>query len=108
MTQNFVPIILVDYYVYGSSTLKKTMSELNFLSRHLPFWAMFERSTYRDLERIIENISVSSGTNQQNRRLIFITEKLTGITPVHIGDVELDGRNLFFFLEYWWFLFNTF
>jgi len=32
MTQNFVPIILVDDYVYGSSTLKKTMSELNFLS----------------------------------------------------------------------------
>lgn len=34
---------------------------------------------------------------KQNTAIDFIiTEKLTGITPVHIGDVEMDGRNLFY------------
>lgn len=34
---------------------------------------------------------------KQNTAIDFIlTEKLTGITPVHIGDVEVDGRNLYY------------
>jgi hypothetical protein len=34
---------------------------------------------------------------KQNTAIDFIlTEKLTGIAPLHIGDVELDGRNLFY------------
>lgn len=34
---------------------------------------------------------------KQNTAIDFIiTEKLTGIVPVHIGDVEVDGRNLFY------------
>jgi hypothetical protein len=34
---------------------------------------------------------------KQNTAIDFlITEKLTGIAPVHIGDVEVDGRNLYY------------
>jgi hypothetical protein len=34
---------------------------------------------------------------KQNTAIDFIlTEKLTGVAPVHIGDVEVDGRNLFY------------
>jgi hypothetical protein len=34
---------------------------------------------------------------KQNTAIDFIiTEKLTGVAPVHIGDVEVEGRNLFY------------
>jgi hypothetical protein len=34
---------------------------------------------------------------KQNTAIDFIiTEKLTGIAPIHIGDVEVEGRNLFY------------
>jgi hypothetical protein len=34
---------------------------------------------------------------KQNTAIDFlITEKLTGIAPIHIGDIEVEGRNLFY------------
>ena len=34
---------------------------------------------------------------KQNTAIDFIlTEKLTGVAPIHIGDVEVEGRNLFY------------
>lgn len=34
---------------------------------------------------------------RQNTAIDFmVTEQLTGVTPVHIGDVEVDGRNLYY------------
>ncbi len=71
------------------------------------FTSHFELSekTYRDkLTRVLLNghlpehvILLEIDPLSQNTSIDFvITEKLTGITPVHIGDVEREGRKLFY------------
>jgi hypothetical protein len=65
----------------------------------------FTNETYADkLKTILLNghspenvVLLEIDPMKQNTAIDFlITQKLTGIVPVHIGDVEVEGRNLFY------------